>query len=220
MAPSYTYQLTMRSGPTPGQVIPLEMQEIVIGRDTSATLQINDAEVSRRHARLFMQSGGYVIEDLGSTNGTFVNGQRLSGPYMLKHGDTVMMGEKISLFFEALQTDLDATIASVPPLVQEAPTLPPAPAPSYQAPSPRVTAPSASPPPPGPMYTGQVTPGPLEEASLAGGEAPAAPRNKAMPWILAGCGCLTILCLGVLAVLWYIDANFLWCNVFPFLPGC
>jgi len=71
------FQFVMRSGPTPGATFSLEGDQLTIGRDSSSGVAINDAEISRKHARLTFQGGKYVIEDLGSTNGTFVNGQRL-----------------------------------------------------------------------------------------------------------------------------------------------
>ncbi len=92
-----SYQLIMRSGPTPGQAYPLQKQVISIGRDPGSDVVINDAEVSRQHSRLSLQAGGYVLEDLGSTNGTFVNGQRLMGPRVLRPGETVSIGEHILL---------------------------------------------------------------------------------------------------------------------------
>ena len=78
------FQLIMRSGPTPGAAFTLEGDQIDIGRDSTNEIVINDAEISRRHARLTFQGGKYVLEDLGSTNGTFVNGQRLAGTARLE----------------------------------------------------------------------------------------------------------------------------------------
>src|SRR5512147_1961443 len=95
------FQLVMRSGPTPGATFPLEGDQLTIGRDSSNGVAINDAEVSRKHARLTFQGGKFVIEDLGSTNGTFVNGQRLTGPHVLKAGDVVAFGEQIVLMYDA-----------------------------------------------------------------------------------------------------------------------
>ena len=69
---SQTFQLVVQKGPTPGKVYELIQEEISIGRDITNRIVINDAEVSRKHARLKFQSGAYVIEDLGSTNGTAV----------------------------------------------------------------------------------------------------------------------------------------------------
>src|SRR5512135_1594526 len=106
------FQFVMRSGPTPGATFPLEGDQLVIGRDAVSGVAINDAEVSRKHARLTFQGGKYVLEDLGSTNGTFVNGQRLAGPAVLKSGDVVSLGEQIVLMYEALSTDVGETVIS------------------------------------------------------------------------------------------------------------
>jgi pSer/pThr/pTyr-binding forkhead associated (FHA) protein len=96
------FQLVMRSGPNPGKTFELSEGEATIGRDITNAIVINDAEVSRRHARLSPQAGGYVLEDLGSTNGTFVNGQRLMGPHLLRPGELVLLGENVSLAYEQI----------------------------------------------------------------------------------------------------------------------
>src|SRR6266508_841445 len=125
------FQLIMRSGPTPGAAFTLEGDQLTIGRDSVNEIVINDAEISRRHARLTFQGGKYVLEDLGSTNGTFVNGQRLAGPRVLKAGEVVSFGEQIILVFEALTFNPDATMvsprATVVPSVSRPVTPPPPP---------------------------------------------------------------------------------------------
>jgi pSer/pThr/pTyr-binding forkhead associated (FHA) protein len=132
------FQFVMRSGPTPGVVFPLEGEQLTIGRDSSNGVAINDAEVSRKHARLTFQGGKFVIDDLGSTNGTFVNGQRLAGPVVLKAGDVVSLGEQIVLMYDAINSDAGATVAvsrkampSAPPVQSYAPP----PTPAYSAPA-------------------------------------------------------------------------------------
>jgi len=122
----------MRSGPTPGVTFPLEGDQLIIGRDSSNGVAINDAEISRKHSRLSFQGGKYVLEDLGSTNGTFVNGQRLAGPVVLKPGDVVSLGEQIVLMYDAINMDPGATIASpraavrmAPPPIQQQPVIQP-----------------------------------------------------------------------------------------------
>jgi predicted component of type VI protein secretion system len=100
---------------------------------------INDGEVSRRHSRLLFQGGKYVIEDLGSTNGTFVNGQRLAGPVVLKPGDVVTLGEQIVMMYDAINQDPGATMASARKPARPAPA---APAPAY-SPAPASAAPAA-----------------------------------------------------------------------------
>lgn len=104
------FQFVMRSGPTPGVVFPLEGDQIHLGRDAANGVAINDAEISRKHSRLSFQGGKYVLEDLGSTNGTFVNGQRLAGPVVLKPGDVVSLGEHIVLMYDAINMDPGATV--------------------------------------------------------------------------------------------------------------
>ena len=100
-----TFHIVMRSGPTPGKVFPLEKNEIYIGRDLSNDLVINDPEISRRHSRLLFQNTALIIlEDLGSTNGTSVNGQRLVSPYILNPGEVITLGERITLLYEAVDT--------------------------------------------------------------------------------------------------------------------
>ncbi|MEA3326109.1 MAG: FHA domain-containing protein [Chloroflexota bacterium] len=107
-----SYQLTMRSGPTPGKVFPLEQEEVRLGRDLASDISISDPEVSRHHARFFMQDENIFMEDLGSTNGSFLNGQRISNPQQLRQGDVITFGEKIVMVFEKTIYDRDATVVS------------------------------------------------------------------------------------------------------------
>ena len=193
------FQLIMRTGPTPGAIFTLEGDQLNIGRDSSNEITINDAEVSRRHARLTFQGGKYVLEDLGSTNGTFVNGQRLAGPRVLKAGEVVSFGEQIVLVFEVTANDPGATMVS-----------------PRAAAVPSASRPVTPPPPPPADYVGSVPAGPAPSASQP---VPATgKRMNALP-IIIGVGVLFFLCLCG-GILWYIDANFLWCTFFPFLGGC
>jgi len=134
------FQFVMRSGPTPGVTFPLEGDQLVIGRDSSNSVAINDAEISRKHSRLTFQGGKYVLEDLGSTNGTFVNGQRLAGQVVLKPGDVVSLGEQIVLMYDAIDQDPGATVVSsrhaaraTPPPVPVQPVAPHVVTPHYSA---------------------------------------------------------------------------------------
>ena len=161
------FQFIMRSGPTPGATYALEGDLITIGRDSANTIQINDAEMSRRHARMQFQGGKYVIEDLGSTNGTHVNGQRLASPYVLRTGDVVSFGEQIVLGFETSDFDPAATLAS------------PRSAKPHQA-----AAPVAA-PPPVQAYSGQVPASPMQSVR----------KNNPTP-IIIGAVVVVCLCLG------------------------
>ena len=64
----------------------------ILGRGSGATLKLDDAEASRKHATLFLQAGALMIQDEGSANGTFVNGQRIYQPAALSDGDEVRIG--------------------------------------------------------------------------------------------------------------------------------
>jgi pSer/pThr/pTyr-binding forkhead associated (FHA) protein len=66
-----------------------------LGRAVECELRLDDTYVSQQHARIFDKGGNWYVEDLGSTNGTFVNEQRLVAPAMLTPGDKVRVGQTI-----------------------------------------------------------------------------------------------------------------------------
>jgi ABC-type multidrug transport system ATPase subunit/predicted component of type VI protein secretion system len=94
-------QLVRTEGPQSGQAYELARPELVLGREPGVDIQIDSPGVSRRHARLFQQDGSYFIADLGSSNGTFLNGERLSGPRRLQPGDEITLGQSVRLEFQA-----------------------------------------------------------------------------------------------------------------------
>lgn len=200
---SQTPQLIMRSGPNPGKIFELNKNEIYIGRDVNNDIVINDAEVSRKHARLLLTAGGYVLEDLGSTNGSFVNGQRLMGPHVLRPGETVMFGENVSLVMEAAY-DADATMiaGAVPPaasktLNQQAPV-------SYMPPPVQ----PQTPPVVQAEYSGQIPSGPAEPYF----EEEPQPRKINRNLIYAGCGCLLLVACAFLAAAVVFDQLNMYCT--------
>jgi predicted component of type VI protein secretion system len=212
------FQFVMRAGPTIGKVYPLESPEISIGRETTNTIPINDVEVSRKHARMELRGPSYVIQDLGSTNGTFVNGQRITGVQVLNPGDSISFGEGIILTYESA-FDPNATILSsraarpdiVPP-TQVAPQ-PIAPQPITPQPMAPVQAQVPAPVPmqmePEPMYSGQVPAGPVEPM-------PAATRRKFPIWVIIVILALVVIC-GCIAFFVIVDQLNLWCSIVPFL---
>ncbi len=75
-----------------GQIYPLNQPEIVIGREVGAEIALDDSQISRRHARLTITGNTVTIADLGSANGTFVNGRKIAGPTSLQEGDRIRIG--------------------------------------------------------------------------------------------------------------------------------
>ena len=67
----------------------------VVGRGAECDLRLDDTFVSQEHARIFAKDGSWYVEDLGSTNGTFVNEQRLAAPAMLTTGDRIRVGTTV-----------------------------------------------------------------------------------------------------------------------------
>ena len=88
------------TGARPGLVVPIGDKGLVVGRDPElATLVMDDDSLSRRHARFFPMHGHYVVEDLGSTNGTLLNGTRVTDPTPLRDGVRVQVGLSTLLRF-------------------------------------------------------------------------------------------------------------------------
>ena len=68
---------------------------VVLGRSESADVTLEDPYASEFHLRLVAQDGGIVLHDLGSTNGTYVNGRRVNTPMSLSKGDAVQIGKTV-----------------------------------------------------------------------------------------------------------------------------
>ena len=77
---------------------PLLEEISTIGRTGSNTIAFRDSSVSARHARVFRTAEGFMIEDVGSRNGTFVNSEKLTGKRLLVEGDLVRLGKIILTF--------------------------------------------------------------------------------------------------------------------------
>jgi pSer/pThr/pTyr-binding forkhead associated (FHA) protein len=87
------------SGNSSPQVFPLDDDVVTIGRDLTSTIVIQEPEVSRQHLRLHYSDVGYVAEDLGSTNGTAVNGEELDSTRLLRLNDIIQIGTMVKLLY-------------------------------------------------------------------------------------------------------------------------
>lgn len=145
------FRLVVRRGPQPNLAFEVSKDLTTLGRDISNDIVINDRETSRHHLRLMTAGDTLTIEDLGSTNGTFVNGKRISGVTPLQNGDMIGLGETVTLALERVETGMDAPAgapsnlgellspANTPPLqpetpIPQAPVVPAPPEASYNPP--------------------------------------------------------------------------------------
>ena len=86
------------TGSTIGRRYPLAAETLVLGRGEACQIRIQDNSVSRRHAQIEPTTDGYVVQDLGSTNGTFVNDVTTAAPRRLRDGDYLRVGNCIYRF--------------------------------------------------------------------------------------------------------------------------
>jgi hypothetical protein len=166
------WQLLARQGPRAGQAFDLNKPVVTIGREASNDIVLEDPQVSRQHARLTLQGTSYLIEDLGSTNGSFINGRRVMTPTPLNPGDKLGLGDTVVL---EVQGGL-GTGETVVGRGQPQPMTPP-PSSFGAPPPPAFGAPLPPPPPPG--Y----------------GAPPAPPQKKGLSCWVWGCGCLFLILL-------------------------
>jgi hypothetical protein len=211
------FRLVVRRGPQPNQSYELNKDIITIGRDITNDIVINDPEASRHHMRLTRGAGGFTLEDLGSTNGTFINGQRLTGAKPLSPGDMVGMGETVTLAYERVAGaggDIQEPAAYAPPQPARpyesvAPESPYAPAAQeYQQPR------AGQPQPPGYGYS-QTYAEPVGPPAYGSEYDPYAAREEqprsTMRWIAIGCvGLLLFCCCATVASAVIIDQACLW----------
>jgi predicted component of type VI protein secretion system len=241
-----SFKLSVRQGPRPHLVFELDQPSYMIGREAGNEIVIEDPQVSRRHAQLTRQGHSYLIEDVGSTNGTYVNGKRVMAPTLLNNGDMIGLADTVIIAVQApLPVGEEATVVSdaspyapptvpafTPPVVQPQP----APKPVYVPPPVQAQPVYAPPPPaqvqpapPAPVYsapqyapTQYADPQYVPQSQYApplvdyADANPAADKRRTM---LIGLGCLGLLLVVMLVA--FVAWSFIDCqsfsSVFPFL---
>ncbi len=144
-------QITGQRGEKANKSFPLGDVPLTLGRNPDNTIVLASGRASRRHAEIRRDGADYVLSDLGSANGTVVNGQRLAAPHRLRSGDTFEIGDD-AFRFDA--PALDKTIVAAPAVPAEPPNALaglPVSTPPYQPPP----ATPPYPPPPG-AYAGPM----------------------------------------------------------------
>lgn len=195
-------RLVVQRGPEPGASFALTEEVIRIGRAAGSDIVISDPEMSRQHAQLIRQPDGYAIQDLGSTNGTFVNYRRVTGLTPLSHGDFVTFGDAIALaYWDESATDSQPV---PPPVVHREP-------PAAAMPPPAAARPQRPTPRPEPILESSPPAPPLTAEEY---EMQAAARRRR---VVIGCGVgfllLICLCIGALFFLdGYQQGRLLYCG--------
>ncbi len=105
--------LIMREGELTGQRWTIETAEFVIGRGSDCNLVLPERQVSRHHVKIHREPGKFVLEDLGSKNGTHLNGQRVSGRAVLQDGDEIQIALAVKIVF--VGTDATVPLSFEPP---------------------------------------------------------------------------------------------------------
>ncbi|HEX9766905.1 MAG TPA: LuxR C-terminal-related transcriptional regulator [Nitriliruptorales bacterium] len=125
IVPAPTFHISQ--GPLAGTVIRLGDDEGLLGRREDNTYVITDPGVSRVHARVTKESGSIIVTDLGSSAGTRVNGQDITGPQVVNHGDQVSFGPVTCVFQDpaASRVPEDVTMVYEVPKIDMGPSLSP-----------------------------------------------------------------------------------------------
>jgi hypothetical protein len=118
------WSIEVTGGPLKGQKLPLS-ERLTVGREAGNDLVIADPLLSRRHAVIEQAGVGYRIRDLGSRNGTLLNGSPVLSPVLLKPGDSVQTGDTL---FAVVGPILAAPAQFAPPQPLPQPAHPPSPA--------------------------------------------------------------------------------------------
>ncbi|MCL4871467.1 MAG: FHA domain-containing protein [Anaerolineae bacterium] len=183
-------RLILRYGKTDRPAYDLTDRPITLGREAINDVVLADPEISRRHARIFYQDETFLLEDLGSTNGTFINGRRVYAPTILQDEDVVEFGESIRMQFLVGERD---ELMPPPAQIIDLPTRP-----LTERPGP--TKPLSGEPAP-------YAPPPSDTDLLALPELGDQPSSWRRP--LFGCGCLFLIVIFICAITVFIlDAQF------------
>ena len=204
------YRLRVETGLMPGDIYPLEKAENIIGRDVACDVVLQDVEVSRRHAVIRLRNDICEIQDNGSTNGTYVNGELIESATRLTPGDLIGLGETVKLHFE-LAVDFGQG-RNAPPQKPEVVRPQPYPPAVRQelplSPRPATSTPSGQPAAPPPMTVEREPSGTIELPNPL-------PTQKPLPiWML-------VLLIGLAAAILFcglpmliIDITDSWCKLF------
>jgi S1-C subfamily serine protease len=112
--------LSIRSGSQTGRILEVAKERFVIGRDADCDLVLaDDDKISRKHAAISIKDGRIVVQDLGSTNGTYVDEERIAAPTQIRTGDSIRIGDTLLVTSETQPSGRPTTIGTLPPEIAE-----------------------------------------------------------------------------------------------------
>ena len=190
------FRLTVIKGFNKGEVFPLEEDEVIIGRGEENSIVLNIAEISRKHSVLTRVEEGYIIKDLDSTNGTFVDKKKVGDKYLLKPGDTIMLGDAIYLTYQ-VDADPEETLVALRPVEISSPDD------TAEAPKPAARERASSP------VTTQGQ-GKTTEDNLSRSQG--TEEKKGRTWLWAGIGCVVVIIFLIVIGLIIFDYLNLYCT--------
>ena len=183
-----TWYLKVVQGAMPGQSFVIDKSVVTVGREFDNDIVLNEPTVSRQHVRLTYRDGWFYVQDLGSANGTVVNGRRISGSQQIAPGDRIVLSRDVTFELEwrpgTEQTAvMDYTEATAPQPVPDVD--------AYQTPTAQWQVPQQQP-------SVQPTPVPVAAA-----QPPPQKRGGGMTWVFVGCGVILLIgaIIGILAAL-------------------
>jgi DNA-binding winged helix-turn-helix (wHTH) protein len=109
--------LIAQAGKLQGQIWNIDKDELVIGRGADCDVVIPDRQVSRHHACIHRTSDGFLLEDLGSKNGTHLNGNAIQSPALLQDGDIVQVALAIRLAFVGTEATVPLTVTETDQMI-------------------------------------------------------------------------------------------------------
>jgi hypothetical protein len=104
--------LISQTGKLTGTRWALDRDEIVIGRSPECDYVIPDRQVSRKHARVYRMSDGFYLKDLGSKNGTYLNGSTIDEPVLLQDGDVIQIALAVKLMYLGTEATIPLAVTN------------------------------------------------------------------------------------------------------------
>ncbi len=195
--------LVVTEGPNQGQAYVLQDMVCTIGRTADNTIVIDNPRISRHHTQIRLLPDGAVVEDMGSTNGTWLNGRALTSPQRLKPGDIIGLADYVAFRYE-VEAGLP-TVKLTPPgtptgVMTDYDALMPPPPPAYEEPYPAYPESAAAP-----------LPQPAPTLQAVGATRPR--RSQRVYIVIAILLILICLCAAVAVYLWFAPVEF-WQKVF------